>query len=85
MKSTDGGQTFTLLNSATSGLPFVLRGATDVKLDPTDHNTVYASLYGQGVFRSLDGGDELDADLHRRDDRREHRARLDRRRKPPER
>ena len=56
MKSTDGGQTFTLLNSATSGLPFVLRGATDVKLDPTDHDTVYASLYGQGVFRSVDGG-----------------------------
>jgi hypothetical protein len=56
LKSTDGGQTFTLLNSATSGLPFVLRGATDVKLDPTDHNTIYASLYGQGVFRSIDGG-----------------------------
>ena len=55
-KSTDGGATFTLLNSATSGLPFVLRGAVNVKLDPSDHNTVYASLFGQGVFRSTNGG-----------------------------
>jgi hypothetical protein len=55
-KSTDGGATFTLLNGATSGLPFVLRGAVNVKLDPGDHNTVYASLFGQGVFRSTNGG-----------------------------
>jgi hypothetical protein len=55
-KSTDGGATFTLLNSATSGLPFVLRGAVNVKLDPSNHNTVYASIFGQGVFRSTDGG-----------------------------
>ena len=55
-KSTDGGATFTLLNSATSGLPFVARGAVNVKLDPSDHNTVYASIFGQGVFRSTDGG-----------------------------
>ena len=55
-KSTDGGATFTLLNTATSGLPFVLRGAVNVKLDPSDHNTVYASLFGQGVFRSTNGG-----------------------------
>ena len=55
-KSTDGGATFTLLNSATSGLPFVARGAVNVKLDPTDHNIVYASQFGQGVFRSNNGG-----------------------------
>ena len=55
-KSTDGGATFTLLNSATSGLPFVFRGAVNVKLDPSDHNTLYASLFGQGVFRSTNGG-----------------------------
>lgn len=55
-KTTDGGATFTLLNSATSGLPFVLRGATDVKLDPTNHNTIYAALFIQGVFRSTNGG-----------------------------
>jgi len=55
-KSTDGGATFTLLNSATSGLPFVLRGVTDVKLDPSDHNTIYAAQFGQGIFRSTNGG-----------------------------
>ena len=56
LKSTNGGQTFTLLNSATSGLPFVLRGVTNVELDPWDHNTIYASQFGQGVFRSTNGG-----------------------------
>jgi hypothetical protein len=55
-KSTDGGQTFTLLNSATSGLPFILRGVTDVAMDPWDHNTIYAGQFGQGVFRSTNGG-----------------------------
>jgi hypothetical protein len=54
-KSTDGGNTFTLLNGM-GGLPFVLRGVTDVKLDPTDHNTIYAGQFGQGVFRSNDAG-----------------------------
>ena len=53
-KSTDGGQTFTLLNG--TSLPFVLRGVTDVQLDPTDHNTIYAGQFGQGVFRSNDAG-----------------------------
>jgi hypothetical protein len=55
-KSTDGGQTFMLLNSSTSGLPFVLRGVTDVQLDPTNHNIIYAGQFGQGVFRSTDAG-----------------------------
>jgi hypothetical protein len=55
-KSTDGGATFTLLNSATSGLPFVVRGAVNVKLDPSNPNTVYASQFSQGVYRSTDGG-----------------------------
>ena len=53
-KSTDGGATFTLLTGTT--LPFVLRGVTDVKLDPSDHNTIYAAQYGQGVYRSTNGG-----------------------------
>ena len=53
-KSTDGGATFTLLNGGS--LPFVLRGVTDVKLDPSDHNTIYAAQFGQGVFRSTNGG-----------------------------
>jgi hypothetical protein len=53
-KSTDGGLTFTNLNGGT--LPFVLRGVTDLKLDPTDHNTVYAAQYGQGIYRSTNAG-----------------------------
>jgi hypothetical protein len=53
-KSTDGGATFTLLNGTT--LPFVLRGVTDIKLDPSDHNTIYAAQFGQGVYRSTNGG-----------------------------
>ena len=53
-KSTDGGATFTLLNGGS--LPFVLRGVTDVKLDPSDHNTIYAAQFGQGVYRSTNGG-----------------------------
>jgi hypothetical protein len=55
-KSTDGGQTFTHLNSDSSGLPFVYRGVTDVKIDPRDRNTLYAGQFGQGVFRSKDAG-----------------------------
>jgi hypothetical protein len=55
-KSTDGGATFTLLNSATSGLPFVVRGAVNVKLDPSNPNTIYASQFSQGVYRSTNGG-----------------------------
>ena len=53
-KSTDGGQTFTYLNGTT--LPFPPRGATNVVLDPSDHNIVYAGQYGQGIYRSLNGG-----------------------------
>jgi hypothetical protein len=53
-KSTDGGQTFTYLNGTT--LPFPLRGATNVVLDPSNHNIVYAGQFGQGIYRSVDGG-----------------------------
>jgi hypothetical protein len=53
-KSTDGGQTFTYLNGTT--LPFPLRGATNVVLDPSNHNVVYAGQYGQGIYRSTNGG-----------------------------
>lgn len=53
-KSTDGGLTFTYLNGTT--LPFPARGATNVALDPSDHNIVYAGQYGQGIYRSLNGG-----------------------------
>jgi hypothetical protein len=60
-KSTDGGQTFTYLNNSAlqipaSGLPFPLRGATNVVLDPSNPDIVYAGQFGQGVYRSLNGG-----------------------------
>ena len=60
-KSTDGGQTFTYLNNTAtqipaSGLPFPLRGVTNVALDPSNPDIVYAGEFGQGVYRSLDGG-----------------------------
>ena len=54
-KSTDGGQTFTYLNSA-SGLPFPFRGVTNVALDPSNPDIVYAGQYQQGIWRSNDGG-----------------------------
>jgi hypothetical protein len=64
-KSTDGGATFTLLQSQPNGLaapnPPVSsfggpRGVTDVAVDPTHAGVVYATSYGQGVFRSVDNG-----------------------------
>src|SRR5206468_3397240 len=67
-KSTDGGNTFSLLQpspfTSTAGGNTVTfpssfgssRGATDVALDPTHANVVYASAYNVGVWRSLDSG-----------------------------
>jgi hypothetical protein len=67
-KSTDGGNTFTLLDPTTvtvgSGAAAVTfpssfgstRGATDVALDPTHAGVVYASAYNVGVWRSTDDG-----------------------------
>lgn len=64
-KSTNGGANFTLLDPLPNGLaapqPTVSsfggpRGVTDVKLDPTHPGVVYAASYGQGVWRSTDGG-----------------------------
>ena len=53
-RSTDGGTTFSLIwNGAGS-----VRGVNHVELDPTDHNTIYASAFQAGIWRSstrLDG------------------------------
>ncbi len=51
-KSTDGGNTFSLIwNGAGS-----VRGVNHVELDPYDPSTVYAAAFQVGVWRSLGGG-----------------------------
>src|SRR4051794_9055277 len=67
-KSTDGGNSFTLLQSSpvtsTSGGNTVTfpssfgssRGATDVAFDPTHAGVLYASAYNVGIWRSIDSG-----------------------------
>jgi hypothetical protein len=69
-KSTDGGNTWTFLHAGTinasdcdtadketaANTPCSTRGVRQVALDPADSNTVYASSYQRGVWRSTDGG-----------------------------
>ncbi len=64
-RSTDGGATFTLVQPQPNGFaapnPTVSsfgapRGITDVAVDPTHAGVIYATSYGQGVFRSTDNG-----------------------------
>jgi hypothetical protein len=69
-KSTNGGYNFTFIwdggagcpGSCQGGDPFAsIRGVTDVRLDPLNHNMVYASTFpgpagGGGLWRSADGG-----------------------------
>jgi photosystem II stability/assembly factor-like uncharacterized protein len=58
-RSVDGGQTFgsnsPLFND---GQPLLASGqfVSDLALDPSSANTVYAAVAGQGIFRSTDGG-----------------------------
>jgi Arc-like DNA binding domain len=70
-RSTDGGDTFTLVNQGnatnctTSTPPQVflgqtacsVRGARRVMFDPVDPSTVYASFFGKGIWRSSSNGD----------------------------
>ncbi len=69
-KSTDGGSTWTFIhngsanpndcvgdiNEYNNGDMCSPRGVRQVVLDPADPNTVYASSYSRGVWRSSDGG-----------------------------
>ena len=69
-KSTDGGATWTFIhngsanagdcvgdiNEFSNGGACSPRGVRQVVLDPADSNTVYASSYSRGVWRSNDGG-----------------------------
>jgi hypothetical protein len=70
-RSTDGGETFSLVNQGNAtnctdatpsqtflGLtPCSPRGARRVHFDPVDPNTVYASFYAKGIWRSNSNGD----------------------------
>ena len=70
-RSTDGGKTFDLVNqgnatNCTSSTPQQVflgttacspRGASRIAFDPTDPNTVYASFFAKGIWRSDQNGD----------------------------
>ncbi len=69
-KTTDGGSTWTFIHNGatttgvctgdliefTNGTPCSPRGVRQVVLDPADAETVYASSFSRGVWRSNDGG-----------------------------
>src|SRR3954453_15570532 len=67
-KSTDGGATFTLAFSQAaspqdpaSGTDFFQGGVNKIVLDPQDPDTVYAAIFGHGIWRSsarLENGDD---------------------------
>lgn len=50
-ESTNGGTTWALRKGATAAF-----SATDVDVDPQDANTVYASFWGDGLYKSTDHG-----------------------------
>ena len=50
-ESTDGGATWALRKGATAAF-----SATDVDVDPQDANVVYASFWGDGIYKSTDHG-----------------------------
>jgi len=70
-RSKDGGSTWKLVNQGAAtlctdvppdayslgALPCSPRGARRVKFDPVDTNTIYASFFARGIWRSNDGGD----------------------------
>jgi uncharacterized repeat protein (TIGR01451 family) len=51
-ESTDGAVTWTLLKEAKSES----NGATDVELDPRNAQNLYASFWGDAIYKSTDGG-----------------------------
>lgn len=69
-KTTDGGSTWSFIHNGatttgvctgdliefTNGTPCSPRGVRQVVLDPSDAETVYASSFSRGVWRSSDGG-----------------------------
>ncbi|MGN6798414.1 MAG: hypothetical protein ACTHKS_09710 [Gaiellaceae bacterium] len=50
-ESTDGGQTFNLLREVPEG-----NGATDLEMDPQNPSVMYASFWGDAMYKSTDAG-----------------------------
>jgi uncharacterized repeat protein (TIGR01451 family) len=50
-KSTNGGVTWTLLRETTEST-----GATDIEIDPLNPNILYASFWGDAMYKSTDAG-----------------------------
>ena len=50
-ESTDGGATWTLLREVTE-----VNGATDLEMDPQNPSTLYASFWGDAIYKSTDAG-----------------------------
>ncbi|HZK75164.1 MAG TPA: hypothetical protein VFD88_14335 [Clostridia bacterium] len=51
-ESKDGGVTWTLIKPA----PLTSLGATDIRMDPLTPTTLYASFWGDAIYKSTDGG-----------------------------
>jgi len=54
LKSTDGGASWSDMNGGFSASP---RNCRTVAVDPVDPDTAYATIYGDGVYKTTDGGD----------------------------
>ncbi len=75
LPSTDGGAHFTLeadladktpadpTPPAPTGVDFFPGGISKLELDPNDPTTLYAAVFGYGLWRSTDGGGDLGAGL----------------------
>jgi uncharacterized repeat protein (TIGR01451 family) len=50
-ESKDGGVSWTLLREVSEA-----NGATDIEIDPLDHNVLYASFWGDAIYKSTDAG-----------------------------
>ncbi len=54
-KSTDGGINWTMVLTASVN-PLEFAGITDLAMDPQDSQTIFASLLGRGISKTIDGG-----------------------------
>lgn len=53
IKSRNGGTSW---KEANEGLP-IPANVTSIVIDPTDSNIIFAGLYGEGLYKSIDGGE----------------------------